>query len=570
MRRPGKQSIFTQQAEYLTEADLQAWTEQHPSESVIIDKLMQAGAKLITGPRGCGKSTLMKKAYYKMKQNRTNKSTALPVYVNYKSSLKLEPLYTNNVNAVYWFNQWLLYKIYDGLYETLSFTFKTKTNLQLTVTPEQVRKLISTLELGNADVASNEHIEVTASDLENDIESILEQSGKNRCVLLLDDAAHAFSPQQQKDFFEFLRLIKSRNVSPKAAIYPGITAYSSAFHIGHDAEEIDVWIKADSPHYIDFMYGLIKKRLPENIFDQICSNKKLIELVFYAAFGIPRALLNMLNLFYHESATDEDSNHITFNRTIARRAIKENYEQTLSVYTSLELKLPIYKTFVTSGAKIYNECLNALKKYNISKGIDRQAVDIAFALPIPTELEKVFGFLQYAGLMLYKDDSRRGEKGTYCIYKIHYAAIIVANAMLGRQSLNVNDYVTAISTRGHNVYPRIQPSALYSAESYAQLFSLALPPCHVCNTQRTNLDAKFCLNCGTRLKTASVFESLVCQKIDKLPLSSNKIALLKAQTSIRLVKDILMDTNAGQIRSARGIGPVWASRIARAAEEFIA
>jgi hypothetical protein len=33
---------------------------------------------------------------------------ALPVYVNFKASLKLEPLYRVNANAVYWFNQWLL------------------------------------------------------------------------------------------------------------------------------------------------------------------------------------------------------------------------------------------------------------------------------------------------------------------------------------------------------------------------------------------------------------------------------------------------------------------------------
>lgn len=59
----------------------------------------------------------MLKAYNKLKN--TKKRVALPVYVNFKSSLKLEPLYRNNSNAAYWFNQWLLIKVLQGVYETL-------------------------------------------------------------------------------------------------------------------------------------------------------------------------------------------------------------------------------------------------------------------------------------------------------------------------------------------------------------------------------------------------------------------------------------------------------------------
>jgi predicted AAA+ superfamily ATPase len=109
--------IFTEQAEYLSGALFRKWSISHQNESEIIRKLTQAGAKLITGPRGCGKTTLMLKAYNRLLKG--SGSTGFPVYVNFKSSLKLEPLYKNNTNAAYWFNQWVLMKILLGIYETL-------------------------------------------------------------------------------------------------------------------------------------------------------------------------------------------------------------------------------------------------------------------------------------------------------------------------------------------------------------------------------------------------------------------------------------------------------------------
>ena len=56
-------SLFVEQAEYIAPSDFIEWSSDHPNEDVILKKLTQAGAKLLTGPRGCGKTTLMLKAY---------------------------------------------------------------------------------------------------------------------------------------------------------------------------------------------------------------------------------------------------------------------------------------------------------------------------------------------------------------------------------------------------------------------------------------------------------------------------------------------------------------------------
>src|SRR5436190_17566170 len=85
-----QQNLFVEQAEYLERERFEEWTTEHPDEEVILRKLTQGGAKLLTGPRGCGKTTLLLKAYSRMLRPGY---AALPVYVNFKASLKLEPLY---------------------------------------------------------------------------------------------------------------------------------------------------------------------------------------------------------------------------------------------------------------------------------------------------------------------------------------------------------------------------------------------------------------------------------------------------------------------------------------------
>ncbi len=115
----GQLEIFIEQAEYLETEYFQQWTIEHPDEELILKKLSQAGAKLITGPFGDAvRQPYLLKAFHKLCKD--NGERTQPIYVNFKASLKLEPFYKKSANAPFLFQQWLLYKIYHGLYETLS------------------------------------------------------------------------------------------------------------------------------------------------------------------------------------------------------------------------------------------------------------------------------------------------------------------------------------------------------------------------------------------------------------------------------------------------------------------
>jgi hypothetical protein len=166
--------------------------------------------------------------------------------------------------------------------------------------------MLGSIEAGRVDKAAGAEV-FTLEGLSKSIDEVLAANDLTRCVLLLDDAAHAFSPRQQEDFFEFFRQIKSREISPKAAIYPGITTHSPTFHIGHDAEQIDVWVRPDRAGYVDFMRSLAIKRFNGELPLGLSSTSQALEFLAYASFGIPRSFLNMLRTIYHEEVSSSSS-----------------------------------------------------------------------------------------------------------------------------------------------------------------------------------------------------------------------------------------------------------------------
>lgn len=559
--------LFIEQAEYIPTSSFERWTIKHHDEATILKKLSQGGAKLITGPRGCGKTTLMLKTYYMLCED--EKATSLPVYVNFKSSLKLEPLYKNNANAAYWFNQWLLFKVIQGLYKAVQ---DTKLNISVfTLSNSHVDKIISLLEMGRVDLLNEQEDQLTVYVVEQLINKLLEKSKKVRCVLLLDDAAHAFSSEQQQDFFEFFRQIKTKSISPKAAIYPGVTTYSSSFHVGHDAEEIDVWLKPSSPGYLEFMNSILESRLPNDIFKQLNKEKILLDLICFASFGVPRALLNMVAMLYKfDEVNNDEPEKFDFNSQNVIRAIKKNYDSTYQIYDSLRVKLPMYRNFIDVGSTFFENSLLIIKDFNKGGNFDKQSSIIAIKRPLSSELSKVIGFFQYAGLVLPQGLSSRGVKGVYELYELHYAALIDRNVFFSKRAISSADYVAALNSRPNHYYPRPSISSLLGTEDVSSLFVLSLPPCEVCKTPRISDEAKFCANCGSKLKDISVFDSILNQDIENLPITLKRAHTIRENSRIRIIKDILMDTDNSELRKVPMIGSFWASRIRSYAEEYIA
>ena len=556
--------IFTEQAEYLQVSDFKKWSISHQNETETLRKLTQGGAKLITGPRGCGKTTLMLKAFHKLISD--TKGSGFPVYVNFKSSLKLEPLYRSNTNAAFWFNQWIMLKVISGIYDSL-IELNIKQNI-FKLTEVQISKNIELLEMGRIELFNDDEDLITLNEIHSLAEKVCEKTSKPRFILLLDDAGHAFSSDQQKDFFEFYRQIKSKRISPKAAVYPGVINYSSSFHIGHDAEEIDVWVKPNSEGYLEFMHSLLKSRFEDKIFEVLSTEANLLNLMCFAAYGIPRTLLNMISSICFEN--DERSISVDISAKVVLKEIKNNFNSTYSVYESLKVKLPMYCNFIDTGSSFYEQVLTTIKDFNKGAEVNRQSSIIGIKRPISAELEKVIGFFQYAGLFSPNGISNRGEKGVYELYEINFAAIIDRNVFFSSRGINIEKYVSAFLNRPNHHYPRHLGNSLVPVENLDDAFSLALPPCEVCKSARVSSKAKFCMECGAKLKDASVFEDIVNQDIKLLPITKKRADSIKKHSKIKKIKDVLMDYDNKELRKVNMIGPVWAKKIKSYAEEFIA
>ena len=561
------ENAFVEQAEYIDDSLFSQWLVQHPNEDEILRKLKASGAKLLSGPRGTGKTTLMLRARNQMLK--TN-SDALPVYVNFKTSLRLEPLYRSSGNASFWFKQWLLLRTAVGVAEAaghLQMPFPWQ-SLKL---PDQgvAQRAIEALQSGSVELASSLIPEpLTTQSLVDVIRRSIGALGRVRAVLLFDDAAHAFSSEQQRDFFDFFREVKSPFVSPKAAIYPGVTDFSPSFHVGHDAEEVNVWLDPSEGNYLSFMESLLKKRLPLEIFTRLRADQDALNVLALAAFGVPRNFLNMIRDVIGEAASPQDRQSQSIPRQRILKAVGACGATSLQVFKSLKKKLPVYARFIEAGEDVLGRATAAVKDYNATT-TKAATVTLALLHPVAPEVRTLFSFLQYAGLVRPRGDLKRGEKGTFWLLDIHYALLVDANAVVAKKSVGLSELADRLAKRDAHAFVRVTSAKLLGASDIAAALPLMLPPCSACQTERATPTAKFCLNCGAPLTVSSTFETAVLQDLAVLPLTPNRVRSIKQHSTIRTVKDILLDKDHTELLRVHMIGPVWATRISRYAEEFV-
>jgi ABC-type arginine transport system ATPase subunit len=403
-------NVFEERAENLSKDELSDWTTLTAKDRLNIRKLKGAGAKLLIGPRGCGKSTLMRVAYFEVLSERS----AFPIYVNYSRSMALEPLFHSNANAVLIFRQWVLCKIAR---EALASAAELKISLpkELARIANQADRVIVGLERG--EVPSDHDLLISPSQLVEWLEQICFDLDVPRAVLLLDDAAHAFSGEQQTEFFEIFRQLRTKSIAPKAAVYPGITSYSPNFHIGHEAEELNAWYDVSDPQYLEGMKSLVARRFSSDIVRRLEGRDEQIELLALVAFGIPRGFLNMLS-----ALLDQQSTKAGWAET--RPVIEAHAESVRKIFKSLTVRLPKFRHFVEVGLDLDRAFIEHIRRYNIAH-IDAgtKTTVVGIEEPLASNLERVLHMMEYSGVVRDEGTQSRGSKGSYRKFMIHHALV---------------------------------------------------------------------------------------------------------------------------------------------------
>lgn len=550
-----EQNVFEERAERLSRHELHQWTALTDLDRGVIEKLKGPGVKLLLGPRGSGKSTLMKLAYYETLES----EHALPVYINYSHSLALEPLFHTQANALRLFRQWVLLKILVGVSETLR-ELKVPANEEVSYKANAAKSAIRDLERGV--VPESLEIETSPSEMIEFLEATILRIGRSRCVLLMDDAAHAFSLEQQREFFEIFRQLRSRKVAGKAAIYPGITSFSHSFNVGHEAEIIEAWYDPSEEYYLPLMQEIVRKRLGDAIIVRLGSSfEEYINVIALAAFGQPRGFLNMLSDVIGDASTAKS---ITRRRVLS--AIEGYASYVDGVFLALADRLPRYKRFVTAGERVKSELISIANDYNRGKPAEKRTQIVGIKEPLNANLEKILQFYEYAGLARRIKSHSRGKIGVYQRYQLHSAVIFSGGGLGLGQNFTTAELTRSLSNFDAHEYCKISPSRLL--KDVVNDLSLDLPPCATCGTERAAAEQKFCMNCGSRLTEASLYEELLKKPIEILPIPRKKIDGIIKTTKIRYIQDIILDEAQTLLKVPR-IGKIWSARIRNIAEEYV-
>ena len=140
---------------------------------------------------------------------------------------------------------------------------------------------------GDIDVSSLPSVE----ELKHALEDLAEELEITRFALFIDEAAHIFLPQQQRQFFTLFRDLRCPILTCNAAIYPGVTSFGDSFQPSHDATMLTMERDILATNYVENMREIVMRQADSTVQKKVIQNGENFAVLAYAATGNPRVLL---------------------------------------------------------------------------------------------------------------------------------------------------------------------------------------------------------------------------------------------------------------------------------------
>ncbi|MFT5718776.1 MAG: ABC-type branched-subunit amino acid transport system ATPase component [Oleiphilaceae bacterium] len=561
------EEAIEQRADFIPSDNLKSETADNDIFNRVIGSLIKRQTTLIVGPRGCGKTHMMRYASLICQESNTKPFAA---YVSFNRYYRLEPLLTTKIDAINLFHSWVLARIIVSSYSAVK---KTTPNLTEDALSKGVNYLdipsltnvINQLEKGVSltEEEQREARKLSIPNVKNIIDNLRVLSGRKRSILLLDDAALTLTPEYMKEFFDIFRTLKSSSISPKASVYPGTTEYGARFHPTQEGEFIPVWLSVEEASYSATMEEIAKKRIP-NLAD---IPEEVKEYLKFAAFGIPRAFLGMMQEFL---AGDFKTQQQGLNRII-----QQHIEARIEEFQSIKLKSPKLKKLLESGERIFDTICEEVKVNNdkaIQTGNKQLRVGVSDADTNPY-VERMFNLLIEAGLLFEIPETvSHGSQRGYTRYIPHLSALLNKKAFISKDKTASASAVIGIIKSPSTKHPlRRSISTLIGKDELSQL-AFNLPPCGSCGMDRINQTQKFCHNCGSELIDVSTFEQCMSLAIHTVPgLTTWQMNKIKNEIpKFKNIGDFLSSQDPSkELRQADQIGIVRAEQIIKLVTGFV-
>lgn len=551
------EKAIEQRADFIPYDELKNETSESDYFNKIINNLIGKKTVLIVGPRGCGKTHMMRYTSLLCKED---SAKPFAVYVSFNKYYRLEPLLTSKIDAIELFHSWMLAQILVSAKNALiDLAIEEKLILDHLegLSVGALNSLITQLEKG---AALNEDEQIVArklsvSNVKITLENLRVLSGRKRIVLLFDDAALTLTPDYMKEFFDVFKNLKSINITPKASVYPGTTEYGARFHPTQEGELLPVWLSVEDDSYIESMEKIASKRISN--FQDI--PKDVNEYIKMASFGIPRAYLNMLQEY-------QNGDFKTVQQGL-NRLIQQNIENRITEFKSISFKSPKLKNIIEVGEVVFDRICQDLKSAN-SEALGKQQKQIKIGISNIDKypfVERMFNLLIEAGL-LYEvpENVSHGNMRDYIRYIPHFSALLNKKIFSENdRGFSVKKIIEKINLPSSKHPLRRSVSTLIKKDTLNSL-TFNLPKCSACGKDRINTTQKFCHNCGAELISASTFEQCMSLPLHDVPgLTNWQISKIKNEISkFKNIGDFLSSQDPSkELRKAQRIGVVRAEKI---------
>lgn len=266
----------------------------------VVEALKGRNPTILIGSRGVGKSFLLRVAQKELLDS-FDRERVFPVYISFVRSSLLQSSDAEQ------FKNWMLAKICAGIIRGLSkegllgvvprsISILAGERVDGEVVPTRIEEIAAQYEdtwkntNGCVDVTSLPSIDA----FREAIEDLADNLNISRFVLFIDEAAHIFLPEQQRQFFTLFRDLRSHCLTCNAAVYPGVTSYGETFQPVHDATMLSIERDVLASAYVDNMREIVEKQADSAVLSSIAQHGKNFAILAYASTGNPRLLLKSL------------------------------------------------------------------------------------------------------------------------------------------------------------------------------------------------------------------------------------------------------------------------------------
>ena len=511
------------------------------SDREIINKLKSNSPLLLIGSRGIGKTMLIKVAESELNSEYPTKKV-LPVYLSFsKSMLVNNPL--EDKNFQYWMYTKLLNEFKNSMLEKGIITadnnpFKLLFN-HAEDGESNLDKFISLLEQSWRDkkkIEKEEIIDILGIDeinfkivddidfIKTIIKNFCEEFSINRVIFFFDEACHNFIPKQQREFFSMFRDLRSPYICCKAAVYPGISFYST-LQLFHDVNSVIVERNIEDPVYIQSMRDMVKRQIQDPGFiKKLESQGACFDALIMCCDGNPRLLLKSI-----EQASDGFK---SFKKNKVISTIKDFYRvQIWQEHTKLSSLYLGHKEMIDWGRTfIERDVLEETNNKNSKVG--KKTIFFAIHKDAPEVVKSSVRILEYSGIIRLHTEGTKVRGEVYDRYKLNLGTVVA------------NEGTNSVVERSKEIFDNL------SVKIYTEYGK---------NSPAFN-DISKSINMDNASEDIHLVLSEVLKKpLEILDLTEHKKCVLK-EIGINSIEDILNSTE-DELQKANYIGPFYSRKI---------